>query len=150
MTEKIICFINTEIVNEHKISMDVNVSKKNLFYYERMTNINYEIGIIKNNEFIVKKIKKIKVKPRCANFTDTHNSIDPEKVLVTLNKDLLKYGVNIIISNNIKLVLNTILAEAVRYNINIDFNKFIIYDVNNDLLTNIELIKENFIKKLIK
>lgn len=150
MTEKIICFINTEIVNEHKISMDVNVSKKNLFYYERMTNINYEIGIIKNNEFIVKKIKKIKVKPRCANFTDTHNSIDPEKVLITLNKDLLKYGVNIIISNNIKLVLNTILAEAVRYNINIDFNKFIIYDLNNDLLTNIVLIKENFIKKLIK
>ena len=144
MTEKIICFINTEINDKHKISLDINVCKKKLFYYERMTNLNYEIGIMKNNKFISKLEKNINIKPRCANFTDIKNSIDPEKALISLNKDLLNYGVNIIISNNIKLILNTILAEAVRYNINIDFNKFIIYDLKNINALSTKLIKDIF------
>lgn len=134
---KRICFIYTETTGLHTTYEPV--SKKKLFEFARMVTINYEIGIVKDKEFIEEiKVRQI-VKPRCmvipketesfhgiTNDYALQNGIDPEIIINKLKDDLK--NVDIIVSHNIDFHLKTILAEAVRYNINIDFNKFIIID----------------------
>ena len=164
MTEKNICFLYITIdttdtldtidtINNseksHHISMDVNVEKKKLYCYERLTSIDYELGHMENNEYkIDKKSKQILVKPRCAHFKISNDlalekGIDPEKILIKLLNQLKK--INIIICNGARFTLNSILAEAIRYNIQLDLNKIMIIDLNsNNQISNAKSIKDTF------
>ena len=154
MTDKNICFLYVTVNNnKHNISMDKKVEKKKLYNYERMTSIDYELGHMENNEYkIDKKSKNILVKPRCAYFNINHDisldkGIDPEKILIKLFA-LLK-NINIIICNNADFTINTILAEAVRYNIQFDFNKFLIIDLDNSQdINNSKTIREKLFEKI--
>ena len=148
--EKKICFLYTTINDEeHHISMDLNVEKKKLYCYERLTSIDYELGYMdENNEYkINKKSKPILVKPRCAHFNTNHDlsmdkGTDPEKILIKLLNHLK--NTNIIICNNARFTLNSILAESVRYNIQFDLNKFLIIDINENDINNIKKVKDSF------
>ena len=72
MSNKKLCFIHTETNNLHQTTDDV--SKKNLFNFARLIKLNYEIGIMKNNEFISEKCVETIIninKPRvnvCRNY----------------------------------------------------------------------------------
>lgn len=137
---KRICFVYTETTGLHQINE--NVSKKKLFGYARMVTLNYEIGLIKDKEFIQEKVLRQIVKPRCMVIPEetieyhgitqqiaNEKGVDPELVISQFKNELKT--VDIIVSHNIDFHLRTILAEAVRYNINLDFNKFIIIDTIN-------------------
>ncbi len=137
---KRICFLYTETNGLHQINE--NVSKKKLFGFARMVTLNYEIGYVKDKEFIQEKILRQIIKPRCMvipqETVEYHgitqeiantNGLDPE-IVVNEFKNELK-TVDIIVSHNVDFHLRTILAEAVRYNINLDFNKFVIIDTIN-------------------
>jgi DNA polymerase III epsilon subunit-like protein len=137
---KRICFLYTETTGLHQVNE--SVSKKKLFGFARMVTLNYEIGYVKDKEFIQEKMVKQIVKPRCMfipkETVEFHGitqeianqkGVDPEVVISQL-KDELK-TVDIIVSHNVDFHLRTILAEAVRYNINLDFSKFLIIDTIN-------------------
>ena len=154
MTNKNICFLYVTVNNNgHNISMDKKVEKKKLYCYERMTSIDYELGHMDNDEYkIDKKSKVILVKPRCAYFSVNHEisldkGIDPEKILLKLFNQLK--NINIIICNNANFTINTIIAEAVRYNIQFDFNKFLIIDLSNNTkdINNSKIIREILFNK---
>jgi DNA polymerase III epsilon subunit-like protein len=134
---KRICFFYTETTGLHQVNE--NVSKKKLFGYARMVTLNYSIGLIKDKEFIQEKTVRQIIKPRCMiippETIEFHgitqeiaikNGLDPE-IAISQFKEELK-TVNIMVSHNVDFHLRTILAEAVRYNISIDFSKFIIID----------------------
>lgn len=137
---KRICFIYTETNGLHNTSEDV--SKKKLYCYARLVSLNYEIGIFKNNEFILeKKIKQI-VKPRCMFIPEetikyhgitqesaSANGVDPEIVINNFKADIK--NVDIIISHSIDFHIKTLIAESLKYNISIDFNNYIIIDTIN-------------------
>lgn len=137
---KRICFIYTETSGLHQVNEDV--SKKKLFGYARMVTLNYEIGYVKDKEFVQEKISRQIVKPRCMVIpqeTVEYHGITQEianakgtnpELVINQFKDEIK-TVDIIVSHNIDFHLRTILAEAVRYNINLDFNKFVIIDTIN-------------------
>ena len=131
-----ICFLYTETNGLHKTNK--NVYKKNLYDYARMVLLNYEIGTINKKEYTTElKCKRI-VKPRCMNIGDTdkiHNitqekaekkGVDPELIIEELKDNLI--DVNIIVAHNVDFHLKTILAEAVRYNIQLEFKNFVIID----------------------
>jgi len=134
---KRICFIYTQTTGLHQTSE--NVSKKNLFEFARMVSLNYEIGFLKNNEFNQEKIIKHIVKPNCMVIPENtipfhgitqeiaiNKGINIDDIIVELKNNLK--NVDIIVSHNIDFHLKTIISESVRYNINIDFEKFLIID----------------------
>ncbi len=137
---KRICFLYTETTGLHQSNYPV--SKKKLYTFARMVSLNYEIGYLKDNEFIQeKKVRKI-IKPRCMYIPEetieyhgitqeiaNKKGIDPEVVINELKDDLKT--VDIVISHSIDFHLKTILAEAVRYNISLDFNNYVIVDTIN-------------------
>jgi DNA polymerase III epsilon subunit-like protein len=137
---KRICFIYTETNGLHNVHE--NVSKKNLFGHARMVTINYEIGYVKDNEYIQEQSVRHIIKPRCMVITEetvkyhgitqkiaNKKGKDPELVINQFKDDIK--NVDIIISHNINFHLRTIIAEAVKYNINMNFTKFVIIDTIN-------------------
>jgi len=136
MTKRI-CFLYTETNGLHQTN-DI-ITKKNLYCFARPVVINYEIGIVTNNEYTQEKNIKYIIKPRCMHIPEetikfhgitqdiaTNKGIDPIDVLNFLNIDLK--NVDILVSHNIDFHIKTIIAEALKYNISIDFNKFVIID----------------------
>lgn len=132
-----ICFIHTETNGLHKTNEIV--TKKNLYNFARLVILNYEIGYIENNEYFIEKTERIIIKPNCMYINkDTikyhgisqefalENGIDPQCVIQKFKEDIK--NINIIISHNIDFHLKTILAEAVRYNIQINLINYIIID----------------------
>lgn len=182
---KRLCFIYTETNGLHNTECNSDVNKKKLYSYARLVSLNYEIGVFKNNEFVLeKKIRQI-VKPRCMvipqetieyhGITQEYacaNGVDPEQVISTFKADIK--NVDIIISHSVDFHFKTILAEALKYNIAIDFNKYVVVDTisfyhsygliklkdlamklhikdikeSND--SNVELIKNVFFKLYVK
>lgn len=134
---KRLCFVYTETNGLHNYGGDVN--KKKLYCYARLVTLNYQIGVFKNNQFVLeKKVRQI-VKPRCMvipqetveyhGITQEYanaNGIDPEQIITTFKADIK--SVDIIVSHNVDFHLKTILAEALKYNIAIDFNNYVIID----------------------
>jgi len=134
---KRLCFVYTETNGLHNYNGEVN--KKKLYCYARLVSLNYEIGVFKNNQFhLEKKVKQI-VRPRCMvipqetveyhGITQEYanaNGTDPEQVITTFKADIK--NVDIIITHNVDFHLKTILAEALKYNIAIDFNNYVIID----------------------
>ena len=135
--DKIICFLHTETTDLHKTKE--YVTKKNLYCYARMVTLNYEIGYIENNVFILsKKVKNI-IKPRTMhipeesikfhNITQEYaiqNGKEIELVIEEFKKD--NKNTSIIISHNIDFHLKTLISEAFRYNIVLEFNNYLIID----------------------
>ena len=136
--DKRICFIYTETTGLHQTHEPV--SKKNLHSYARMVTINYIIGTYNSTGFVEElKIRHI-IKPRCMYIPEstvkfhgitqaiaTAQGIDPSDVLTELKANLK--NVHIIVSHNIDFHLKTILAESVKYNIQMpDLSKYIIID----------------------
>ena len=135
--EKRICFLYTETNGLHQI--DANVDKKKLFLYARLVTLNYEIIRISNQEYEVEIKKRFIIKPKCMtipeesikyhniNFDYAERKGSPiENVLKEFKKDLME--TSIIISHNINFHLRTLIAEYVKYNINIDFSNYMIID----------------------
>ena len=173
----------TETTGLHQTNYPV--SKKKLYTFARMVSLNYIIGYLKDNEFVQeKKVRKI-VKPRCMYIPEEtveyhgitqeiakSQGIDPELIINELKEDFKT--VDIVVSHNIDFHVKTIQAEAVKYNISLDFSNFIIVDTisfyhsygfaklkelaaklsikdipeSND--NNVELIKNVFFKLYIK
>ncbi len=180
---KRICFLYTETTGLHQSNYPV--SKKKLYTYARMVSLNYIIGYLKDNEFVQeKKVRKI-VKPRCMYIPEEtieyhgitqeiakSQGIDPEVIINELKEDFKT--VDVVVSHNVDFHVKTIQAEAVRYNISLDFSNFIIVDTINfyhsygftklkELATklsiknipesndnNVELIKNVFLKLYVK
>ena len=136
MTKKI-CFLYTETTGLHKTNN--MVSKKYLYNYVRMVTLNYMIGTYDNNIFIPTKNERIIVKPRCMFIpkdTEKFHGInqqlalekgtDPKIVIEQFKKNI--ENIDVIVSHNVDFHFKTILAEAVRYNINLDLSKYTIID----------------------
>lgn len=134
---KRICFIYTETTGLHQTSQPV--SKKILYNLARMVTMNYEIGYIENNIFIQEKYINHIIKPRCMYIPENtfqfhgitqeianNKGKEIEFVIEELKANLK--NVDIISSHNIDFHIKTIQSEAVRYNIILDFNKYIIID----------------------
>jgi DNA polymerase III epsilon subunit-like protein len=134
---KKICFLYTETTGLHQ-TYDA-VTKKNLFCFARPVIVNYEIGSYNDGDYITENQTRTVMKPRCMiipeNTVQYHGitqkyalkkGTDPEIVIQKFKDDLK--DVQIIVSHNIDFHLKTIIAEAVKYNISIDFTKFIIID----------------------
>jgi DNA polymerase III epsilon subunit-like protein len=158
---KTLCIIHTETNGLHQINNDV--SKKILYSFARLVKLDYIIGHMDNNNFVIdKKVEQI-IKPRCCNIskeiTEIHGisqslaeqkGTDPLEVLTTFKNDIKK--VDFIISHNVDFHLKTLIAEATRYNLNIDYNKYIIIDTFSfyhkyDYIRLVELAKKFKIKK---
>lgn len=171
-----ICFIYTETNGLH--TTKEIVSKKKLYCFARLVTINYIIGYYNNNKFIEEQNIRQIVKPRCMNINEEtiqYHNITQKKAnkhgveietIINDFKNNIK-NVNIIISHNVDFHLKTILAEAVKYNILLDFNNHLIIDtisfyhdygylklkdlalklkIKDDDITNCELIKLVFLK----
>ena len=95
--------------------------------------------------YISKEITKIN---GITNEIANANGIDPEIVLNEFKKDIK--NVDIIINHNIDFHLKTIIAESVRFNISIDFNKYIIIDIMLFNKTNTFYKLSDLIKKYLK
>jgi DNA polymerase III epsilon subunit-like protein len=134
---KRICILHTETNGLHKTTEDI--TKKNLFNFARLVVLNYEIGIVLNNEYTLEKNVRQIIKPRCMIISsetikyhgitqDKANTegMDPHDALNIFKIDLK--NIDILISHNVDFHLKTILAESLKYNISIDFNKIIIVD----------------------
>jgi len=138
--KKCICFVYTETTGLHKDSANrEDVSKKKLFLYARLVVLNYEIGYIENGEYVQEKQVRSIVKPRSMvitedsvqfhGITNDHalkEGIEIEEVLNQFIKDMSI--VDIIVSHNVDFHLRTLMAEYVKFNIQFDFQRFIIID----------------------
>jgi len=169
-----ICFFHTDTNNLHQT--DDTVSKKNLYSFARLVKLSYEIGTFNNNKFVSEKKVEIISKPRAMYINDESmaihgitmkeaeaKGIDPVIIMNQFKDDIKK--VKFIVSHNIDFHLKTLIAEALRYNIMIDYNKYVIIDtmsfqhqhdyiklkvlnkkLNNSNGDNITMIKNVFIK----
>ena len=137
MSYKRICFIYTETTGLHQTH--TQVSKKELFQYARLVVLNYMIGYVKDKEFVIEQDVRTIIKPRCIVIpkeTEQYHGISQEKatlegtdieiVLNQFKKDIMK--TDVIVSHNIDFHLRTIISEAVRYNIVLEFGNYIIVD----------------------
>jgi hypothetical protein len=150
-----LCFFHTDTNNLHQTNDDV--SKKNLYCFARLVRLTYEIGYMKNNEFI-SEMKVVKIaKPRSMYISEEsinvhgitqkdaeEKGIDPEIIMSEFKNNIKK--VHFIISHNIDFHLKTLIAEALRYNIMIDYNKYIIIDTMSFYHNN-EYIKLSVLNK---
>lgn len=133
-----ICFIYTQANGLHDTNDDV--SKKNLYCFERLVTINYDIGYKKNNEYLSSiKVNNI-IKPRTMHISENatkihgitmtqanNEGVEIELVLDTFIKNLS--NVAIIVTFDAQFTLRTIMAELVRYNKPFSFTKYIIIDI---------------------
>ena len=134
---KKICFIHTETTGLHDLMND-KVYKKNLFGFARMVSFSWIIAtrnnIIKKEHFIIK--------PRCLNIPEEivqfhgisqqiaiKKGKEIEDVLDKFQSDL--NNIDVIVSHSLEFHLKAVQAELVRYNKPIDFNKFLLIDLNS-------------------
>lgn len=115
----------------------------------------------KENLYLKKKVNQI-IKPRCMYIGEDsfaihkisqqdaeEKGIDPEIVVNEFKNDIKK--VQYIVSHNVEFHLNTVIAEATRYNIMIDFNKYVIIDTmswkDNDSYIKLKTLCKKFYTK---
>ena len=155
---KTICFLYTETVkplyDENNIPGTHNtnnmVNKKNLYLFSRPTSLHYITGFIKDNIFTEDKhiIDIIKPKSMCIDNAND-NGIDPDLCIANFIKNIK--SIDIIIGHNINFHLKTIIAEAMKYNIFVNFANYLIIDIINFYHTfNLNLISDLAIKLNIK
>lgn len=139
---KKICFIHTETTGLHEIR-DSKVYKKNLFGFARLVSFSWIIASrTEYDKFMIAKKQKFIIKPRCLqipeNVVQFHGisqdiankkGTEIEEVLNNFKNDLV--GVSIIASHSLDFHLKTVQAELIRYNRAIDFNKYLLIDINS-------------------
>jgi DNA polymerase III epsilon subunit-like protein len=134
---KHICFLYTETTGLHQTNEAI--TKKNLFNFARLVILNYELGYYKDGVYIQEKKVRTLIKPVCFKIpeeTTQYHGITQkyankkgenlEETIMTFKNDLK--NIDVIISHNIDFHLKTVLAEALKCNIQLDFNNFIIID----------------------
>jgi DNA polymerase III epsilon subunit-like protein len=159
MSNKRLCFIHTETNGLHQTNDDV--SKKHLFQFARLIKLSYEIGHIKNKVFVSEKNVEVLVKPRACYISPEitelngisqelaeNKGIDPEIILTEFKKDIKT--VDIIITHHVDFHLKTMIAEACKYNIVIDYNKYVVIDIMSFNSTNEYIKSSTLVKKYLK
>lgn len=138
---KKICFIHTETTGLHLLGNE-KVYKKNLFGFARLVMLSWTIGYRDKNKFVKEKSEQYIIKPRCLYIEPecvkfhgiTHEiacekGVEIETVLDKFINDIK--GVQIIVSHSLDFHLKAVQAELVRYNKPVDFNKYILIDINS-------------------
>lgn len=139
---KKICIIHTETTGLHDLK-DEKVYKKNLFGFARLVAFSWIIVYKeKNTNYKIEKKEKFIIKPRCLNIPEdivqfhgisqeiaTKKGTEIEEVLDKFRSDL--NGVEVIVSHSLDFHLKAVQGELVRYNKAIDFNKFLLIDINS-------------------
>lgn len=134
---KKICFLYTDTNGLHELNEDV--SKKNLFGFARLVSLNYEIGYVEEGKFVSLINNKYIIKPRCMYITEESIKIhgitnelafqEGSEIETVLNTFLVNIkDVSILVSHNIIFHLRTIQSELIRYNIQFNFQKYLIID----------------------
>jgi DNA polymerase III epsilon subunit-like protein len=139
---KKICLIHTETTGLHDL-MDQKVYKKNLFGFARLVSFSWliaeritgsDFNIIKKETFIIKP-RCLVIPEECVKFHGISHEIamkkgtEIEEVLDKFRKDIT--DVSIISSHGLEFHLKAVQAELVRYNKMVDFNKFLLIDINS-------------------
>ena len=151
---KSICFIYTITTGSHKTTDFC--SKKNLYCFARLVSLKYEICTFINKKYTIQKTIDNIIIPKCMYIPDEFdilyninqnkaisNGKEIEDVLDTFIKDIK--DVDIIVCHKSQHHINTIISEAVRYNISIDLSKYLIIDISN-FYGNYDNIQESYIK----
>ena len=139
---KKVCIIHTETTGLHELR-DEKVYKKNLFGFARLVSFNWIIAVRESGDkFKIEKTQKFIIKPRCLQIPDeivqfhgisqevaNKKGTEIEQVLDKFKSDLV--GVNVIVSHSLDFHLKAVQAELVRYNKAMDFNKFLLIDLNS-------------------
>lgn len=141
MTKKV-CFIHTETTGLHDIK-DEKVYKKNLFGFARLVSFSWVIATrTSEDKFNIEKKEKFIIKPRCLNIPEDvvkfhgisqeiamKKGTEIEEVLVKFSNDIK--DVSIISSHSLEFHLKTVQGELIRYNKAINFNKYLLIDINS-------------------
>ena len=139
---KKVCIIHTETTGLHELR-DEKVYKKNLYGFARMVSFSWIIAIrVSDDKFTIIKKQKFIIKPRCLQIPDEivqfhgisqeialKKGTEIEDVLDLFKTDLV--GVSVIVSHSLDFHLKTVQAELVRYNKAMNFNKYILIDLNS-------------------
>jgi len=158
---KKVCIIHTETTGLHELR-DEKVYKKNLYGFARMVSFSWIIATrVADDKFTVIKKQKFIIKPRCLQIPDEivqfhgisqeialKKGTEIEDVLDDFKEDLV--GVSVIISHSLDFHLKTVQAELVRYNKAMNFNKYILIDLNSFEHNISPATLQNMCQKLIK
>lgn len=142
LISKKVCIIHTETTGLHELR-DEKVYKKNLYGFARMVSFSWIIASrVSDDKFTIIKKQKFIIKPRCLQIPDEivqfhgisqeialKKGTEIEDVLDDFKEDLV--GVSVIISHSLDFHLKTVQAELVRYNKAMNFNKYILIDLNS-------------------
>ena len=158
---KKVCIIHTETTGLHELR-DEKVYKKNLYGFARMVSFSWIIASrVSDDKFTIIKKQKFIIKPRCLQIPDEivqfhgisqeialKKGTEIEDVLDDFKEDLV--GVSVIISHSLDFHLKTVQAELVRYNKAMNFNKYILIDLNSFEHNISPATLQNMCQKLIK
>lgn len=142
MSSKKVCIIHTETTGLHEFRDD-KVYKKNLFGFARLVSFSWIIASrTTGTNYKVEKKEKFIIKPRCLNIPNEivqfhgisqeiamKKGTEVEEVLAKFTSDISDVGV--IVSHSLDFHLKAVQAELVRYNRAINFNKYLLIDVNS-------------------
>ena len=142
MSSKKVCIIHTETTGLHEFRDD-KVYKKNLFGFARLVSFSWIIASrTSNSEYKVEKKEKYIIKPRCLNIPKEivqfhgisqeiamKKGTEIEEVLTKFANDIST--VSVIVSHSLDFHLKAVQAELVRYNRAINFNKYLLIDINS-------------------
>ena len=156
-----VCIIHTETTGLHELR-DEKVYKKNLYGFARMVSFSWIIASrVSDDKFTIIKKQKFIIKPRCLQIPDEivqfhgisqeialKKGTEIEDVLDDFKEDLV--GVSVIISHSLDFHLKTVQAELVRYNKAMNFNKYILIDLNSFEHNISPATLQNMCQKLIK
>lgn len=118
---KQVCFLHTEASPIHNC-IDEEITKKDLFKLGRMLNLKYMVGDYKNYKFYETKSFSSSIKHA---WEDLESK--PHDIILDLKSHIK--NVKIIIGYDINYHIKSIVSEAIRYNIYIDFVKYILIDL---------------------
>ena len=161
LLSKKVCIIHTETTGLHELR-DEKVYKKNLYGFARMVSFSWIIASRDTDDkFTVINKQKFIIKPRCLQIPDEivqfhgisqeialKKGTEIEDVLEEFKDDLI--GVSVIVSHSLDFHLKTVQAELVRYNKAMNFNKYILIDLNSFEHNISPATLQNMCQKLIK
>lgn len=139
---KKVCIIHTETTGLHEFRDD-KVYKKNLFGFARLVSFSWIIATRTNDsDYKVEKKEKYIIKPRCLNIPKEivqfhgisqeiamKKGTEVEDVLDKFRSDIS--DVSVIVSHSLDFHLKAVQAELVRYNKAMNFNKYLLIDINS-------------------
>jgi len=134
-----VCFISTQAIGPHQPFE--KVYKKNLFGFSRMVSFSWIIASRTNNDkYVVEKEHSYIIKPRCmvippdniiTNEIAHEQGTEIETVLSLFRLDIKDRSLKVFISKDLDFHLRTLQAELVRYNMAVDFNKYLLIDIGD-------------------